>query len=53
MTLLNPALKAGSVEVMSIVTMKLRYHIVFLVLHQAYYALGLVLEHLRVVLSFA
>ena len=53
MTLLNPTLEAGSMEVMSIVTMQLRYHIAFLVLHQTYYALGLVREHLRIVLSFA
>ena len=51
MALLDPTFEAISVEVVARVAPELGYYISWLVINQAYYAVGLVYELVRVVLS--
>ena len=52
MALFNPIFKASGMEIMSIVTVQLRYHITFFVLYKTYYALSLMSEYFWAILSF-
>jgi hypothetical protein len=50
-TLFNPSFYARRVEIMSLITSQLRYHIFWFVIHQTYYAIAFVLEPCWIVLS--